>query len=759
MLTVTFHLNGGEVGKATDDVTVQVPANQKLTDSDASIPRPFRSGYTMEGWYQSDETGTPVGAGDEALFNFDGVIIRDQHVAAVWSAAGTEQYSYNVYYVTPSLRKGDKEKGTVRLDDDGGIVEEGGTVWYVLETESHTQLYAENTALNLTARSFAGYTPRETNQSLALDRPNETYHIIFRYDPQATGSYTVRFVEAGTEALAEPTVVYTSTVSADRAVVTPSAAAMQLLAEKGFQLVNRDGDKYTEVTSRQELTWLDTSGQVQAAGVFTGADIPAVITYLVQPIPYPITYQPAGDAPEGAAETLSAVTAAESTPVGDAEGKNPTQYTARDSFTLKDPGPVFEEDGTWRAFSHWSLGEGTAEKLNETPGKTYTTLQVDVGTVGALTFVAHWEETSHEPATGGLKVSKTVSGSGAETGREFSFTVTLNSPTLNGDYGGMTFTGGVARFTLKHGQSVTADRLPVGVAYTVTEAAESGYTATSSGAAGVITADQTQEVAFTNTRSSSSSDDDDDDEPRLNTEDHYSYIIGFQDGTVRPNGNITRGEVATIFFRLLTDKTRDTYWSQSCPYTDCTPDLWCNNAISTLTRSGILNGFDDGAFRPGDAITRAEFTKIAVGFFETTEEDFAGYFPDVDPDAWYAGYVEAAFRTGLIRGREDGSFRPDAPITRAEACVIVNRALGRRPDEEHLLPAEKMVTWPDNLPGSWYYADVQEATNSHDYTWLGQGSDRKYMEKWTGRLKQRDWAAFERAWSTAHSAPGGEVAK
>ncbi len=384
---------------------------------------------------------------------------------------------------------------------------------------------------------------------------------------------------------------------------------------------------------------------------------------------------------------------------------------------------------------------------------------MDAGTVGALTFVAHWEETSHEPATGGLKVSKTVSGSGAETGREFSFTVTLNSPTLSGDYGGMTFTGGVARFTLKHGQSVTADRLPVGVAYTVTEAAESGYTATSSGAAGVITADQTQEVAFTNTRSSSSSDDDDDDEPRLNTEDHYSYIIGFQDGTVRPNGNITRGEVATIFFRLLTDKTRDTYWSQSCPYTDCTPDLWCNNAISTLTRSGILNGFDDGTFRPGDAITRAEFTKIAVGFFETTEEDFAGYFPDVDPDAWYAGYVEAAFRTGLIRGREDGSFRPDAPITRAEACVIVNRALGRKPDEEHLLPAEKMVTWPDNLPGSWYYADVQEATNSHDYTWLGQGSDRKCMEKWTGRLKQRDWAAFERAWSTAHSAPGGEVAK
>ena len=758
LLTVTFHLNGGEVDRAMDDVTAQVPANQKLTDSDASIPRPFRSGYTMEGWYQSDEAGRPVGTDEEDLFNFDEVIIRDQHVAAVWSAAGTQQYSYNVYYVTPSLREGDEEKDTVLLDDGGGIVEDGGTAWYVLGTESHTQVYAENTALNLTARGFEGYTPRETNRSLALDRPNETYDIIFRYDPQTTGSYTVRFVEAGTEALTDPTVVYTSTVSADQVVVTPSAAAMQVLAEKGYQLANRDGDGYTAAESRQALTWLDTSGNVRAAGVFTGANIPAVITYLVQPIPYSITYRTADGAPTGAAETLSAVTAAENTPVGSAEGKNPTQYTAKDSFTLKNPGPVFEEGGKWRAFSHWSLGEGTAEKLNLDPDKTYPTLQVDPGTVGSLIFVAHWEETAHEPATGGLKVSKTVSGSGAETGREFSFTVTLNSPTLSGTYGGMAFIGGVARFTLKHGESVAAEKLPAGLAYTVTETAVSGYTAASSGAAGVITADQTQEVVFTNTRSSSSSDDDDD-EPKLNTEDHYSYIIGFQDGTVRPNGNITRGEVATIFFRLLTDKTRDTYWSQSSPYTDCTPELWCNNAISTLTRAGILNGFDDGTFRPGDAITRAEFTKIAVGFFKTTEEDFAGYFPDVDPDAWYAGYVEAAFRTGLIQGREDGSFRPDAPITRAEACVIVNRALGRRPDTEHLLPAEKMVTWPDNLPGSWYYADVQEATNSHDYTWLGQGSDRKYMEKWTGRLKQRDWAAFERAWSTAHSAPGGEVAK
>lgn len=243
----------------------------------------------------------------------------------------------------------------------------------------------------------------------------------------------------------------------------------------------------------------------------------------------------------------------------------------------------------------------------------------------------------------------------------------------------------------------------------------------------------------------------------LNTEDHYSYIIGYKDGYLRPYGTITRGEVATIFFRLLTDETREEYWSQTNKYSDCDSDLWCNNAISTLTRMGIIDGYEDGTFRPYSKITRAAFAKIAVGFFETTREEYAGFFTDVDIDAWYTEYVEAAARVGLIQGFRDGTFRPETAITRAQACVIVNRALGRKPHENHLLSQRQMLTWPDNNPGDWYYADMQEATNSHDYAWTTLKGEK--IETWTKKLEQRDWAALEHAWSTAHSAPGGEVVK
>ena len=243
--------------------------------------------------------------------------------------------------------------------------------------------------------------------------------------------------------------------------------------------------------------------------------------------------------------------------------------------------------------------------------------------------------------------------------------------------------------------------------------------------------------------------------PTLNTEDHYSYIIGYSDGTLQPYGTITRGEVATIFFRLLTDDTREEYWSQVNDYTDCSSDLWCNNAISTLTNMGIIDGFSDGTFRPYAKITRAQFAKIAVGFFETTREDYQGYFTDVDINAWYTEYVEAAARVGLIEGFNDGTFRPNTNITRAQACVIVNRALGRSPDEDRLLDEDEMITWPDNNPEDWFYADMQEATNSHDYTWVTVSGDK--VEKWTEKLEQRDWAALEHAWSTANCAPGGVV--
>lgn len=239
----------------------------------------------------------------------------------------------------------------------------------------------------------------------------------------------------------------------------------------------------------------------------------------------------------------------------------------------------------------------------------------------------------------------------------------------------------------------------------------------------------------------------------LNTEDHVAYIIGYEDGTVRPGANITRAEVATIFFRLLTDETRESYWSQSSGFTDVASGAWYNNAVSTLTRAGILDGYEDGSFRPNASITRAEFTKIAVSFFKHAGGASANPFNDVSDSAWYAEFVKAAAELGLIDGYEDGTFRPNAPITRAEACTIVNRTLGRAPDKDNLLPEHEMLTWPDNSRDAWYYAQIQEATNSHDYQWLGA------IELWTAKLAERDWDALEKEWSNAYSAPGGEVAR
>ena len=380
-----------------------------------------------------------------------------------------------------------------------------------------------------------------------------------------------------------------------------------------------------------------------------------------------------------------------------------------------------------------------------------------------------------------LFISKTVSNGGSTT-QKFTFTVELTDTNNEAVTGTLVYTGSDAVTTFESGKTVTLTSgnsatiygLPAGVKYKVTEASVSNYTTTytvtgvngtttGNVAEGTITRGTVAGVHYTNTYTKPST-------PSggssggggstvLNTDDHYSYIIGYKDGYLRPYGTITRGEVATIFFRLLTDEARDKYWSQTNDYSDCNSDLWCNNAISTLSNMGIIDGYTDGTFRPYGKITRAQFAKIAVGFFETTKKEYQGYYSDVPENAWFTDYVEAASRVGLIQGFEDGTFRPNTNITRAQACVIVNRALNRKPDEDHLLPEKQMVTWPDNNPGDWYYADMQEATNSHDYTWLSKGSEKKYMEDWTKKLEQRNWAAFEHAWSTAHSAPGGEVVK
>ena len=236
----------------------------------------------------------------------------------------------------------------------------------------------------------------------------------------------------------------------------------------------------------------------------------------------------------------------------------------------------------------------------------------------------------------------------------------------------------------------------------------------------------------------------------LNTNDHYSYLIGYADGTVRPNGKITRAEVATIFFRLLDDDTRAKYWSSENNFSDVSADKWYNNAVSTLSNMGVIGGYADGTFRPDAPISRAEFAKIAVSFTQNNGSAVYNYFTDVKTTDWFAPYVTAAKDAGLIEGYSDGSFKPESKITRAEACAIVNRTLGRKPSKAHMKISDR-IDWPDVQTTDWFYEAIMEATNSHTYQ-MG-----KRVETWNDKLPQRDWAALETGWANAYTGNGGEV--
>ena len=223
--------------------------------------------------------------------------------------------------------------------------------------------------------------------------------------------------------------------------------------------------------------------------------------------------------------------------------------------------------------------------------------------------------------------------------------------------------------------------------------------------------------------------------PALFTDDHYAYIVGGPDGTVRPNDSMTRAGVATIFFRLLKDSVRDANLLTGCTYTDVPDGHWANTAISTMTGLDIVRGYDAAAFGPGDPITRAQFAAICARF-DTGKSNGSRTFSDIKGH-WAKAYIERAAELGWISGFQDGTFRPDAYITRAQAVTMINRMLNRLPeDPSDLLPG--MNVWPDCGPGDWFYLAIQEATNSHDFK-RKAGS----YETWTRLTKDPDWTRYE----------------
>ena len=223
----------------------------------------------------------------------------------------------------------------------------------------------------------------------------------------------------------------------------------------------------------------------------------------------------------------------------------------------------------------------------------------------------------------------------------------------------------------------------------------------------------------------------------LNGDDHYAYIVGYPNGNVEPNGNITRAEVATIFFRLLTEEVRTANSTQSNSLSDVTRGQWFNHAVSTLSSMGIVKGHNDGTFAPNAPITRAEFAAIAARF-DDKNTNTSSKFTDI-ASHWAKNEIGIAANKGWINGYPDGTFRPNQYITRAEAMTLVNRVLNRLPENSSDL-LDSMIKWPDNSDASaWYYLAVQEATNSHYY----KTKENKF-EKWTELRETRDWTELEK---------------
>lgn len=224
----------------------------------------------------------------------------------------------------------------------------------------------------------------------------------------------------------------------------------------------------------------------------------------------------------------------------------------------------------------------------------------------------------------------------------------------------------------------------------------------------------------------------------LNKEIHFNYVIGYTDGTIRPNNDISRAEVATIFFRLLTDEAREQYTTTAGNFTDVKAGMWCNRAIATLTNMGIIKGYTDGSFRPNADITRAELATIIARFAKLdvnteTFSDITGH--------WAQKSIELAAGNGWINGYTDGTFRPNKSIIRAETFAMINRVLDRQTENvSDLLPTSDMNMWSDNMnENAWYYKDVQEATNYHKCDRVG---DSVY-EKWTEKVPDIDWASYQ----------------
>ena len=386
------------------------------------------------------------------------------------------------------------------------------------------------------------------------------------------------------------------------------------------------------------------------------------------------------------------------------------------TVTLKDTGinGTFGEMTFTDGAATFALKHGESKTAKDLPaGITYTVTEAEADQDGYTTTAANASGRIVKDATVTAAFTNTKNSSGgSHSTKKYTLTYESNGGTAYKD----------ERYS--SGTVVTLDKVPIRESYTFT-----GWYAdkelTQKISSIKMTSDKTVYAGWKATGVPD----------MLNGDDHYAYVIGYPDGNVRPQGNISRAEVATIFFRLLKAEVRDGNLTAENTFTDVTDGQWHNKAVSTMAKLGIVKGRRADRFDPDASITRAEFAAICARF-NTKPVENSSSFSDISGH-WAENEIERAAAFGWISGYPDGTFHPDARITRAEAMTMINRVLCRMPQSESNL-LDSMVTWPDNKPSDWHYLAVQEATNSHDFDRQGEVG-----ESWTKLTSVPDWKRYQ----------------
>lgn len=675
--TVEFDWNGGELAFGTNaEYKVQKISANSSVRKGGLVPTPVCSGYAQESWqitaYEINSQWHILEPEEYQPFLIDASITCNLRVQANWKEIeGANVYTYTVRHVLDS----DRTVEIAQAQRVTGSFVPGSKVW-----GNPIKLKGE----------YAGYVPISQNASSEV--PLEGKDIVpieITYQPPTADdayTYRVEFADWSTQKL-----IYSEIIpAAERSKTVYAGTYLNALDEKGYWLADEQGERLDGLSDALLVT-LPKEGNNSARFV-VGKQV------------YEIEY----DAPQGmTAESWAEI-----------EETLPKSYTpAEGAVELPVPGTngTYEQDGKTYGFAGWKLTRGNLRGEPDSTGTVFETVTIDPESRGALTFQARWEENYR-----GIDFLPGDHGAFADGKTVVSFSGLEETPLGEQEEFAIPEVTAAQGYVFK-GWKLTGDT--TGKLYTAAEI----ETLTPTVGRMVFTAQYEKKKNSGNTPPDIGGQNDPNDATTwLEREKHEAYIVGRNGGLVAPEANITRAEVVTIFYRLLTEESRAAFRTQENPFTDVDEGDWFFEAAVTMAKAGIVEGRPGGSFAPGENITRGEFATIAARFLSETSAPPAN-FSDISGH-WAEEYIDRAAQAGWIKGYPDGSFRPDADITRAEAITLVNAVLGRAPHKDGL--HEDMAVWPDNADTqAWYYLAVQEATNSHEYTW--QSVNGQQMESWT----------------------------